>query len=54
MRKALMEVIDLLIMYACVFMPWGPLVGFTEHLDRGDTTQIILIKELICATEGRG
>lgn len=53
MREALMEVIDLLIMYACVFMPWGPLVGLTEHPDSGDTMQIILIKELSCPTEGR-
>lgn len=39
---------------ARVFVPWGPLVGFTEHLDSGDTTQIILYKDLSCATDGRG
>ena len=34
MREALMEVIDLLIMYACELMHGEPLVGSSLHLYR--------------------
>lgn len=53
MRGALVEVTDLLIMYACELMHWGTLVVSSEHLYR-DTMQIIVIQGFSCAAAGGG